>query len=84
MGGAYRTSDSLASARKAVAVTKSDVTVIPVTRALYIGGAGNVSLRLVDDSAAVMHLGVPAGTILSVQAVQVMDATTATGIVAWY
>lgn len=70
-----------AGARECTAVTKSDVTTYsPMFDALYVGGAGNVTI--VDgDGNTVEFVGVPAGTILPVNAYQVMDATTATSIV---
>lgn len=74
---------ALFSARKVVAVTPSDTTDLTNCRALWIGGAGTVSLKCVDDTAAV-SLTVPAGTLLPVFASRVMAATTATLIVALY
>lgn len=68
----------------AVAVTKSDATVIPPTRALWVGGAGNLSLKFHGGTAAVSIVGVAAGTLLPVNVTQVLDATTATSIVAMY
>lgn len=66
------------------AVTKSDSTVIAVCRALWVGGAGDLSLVFADGGSAVTIAGVPAGTLLPVQVTKVMDATTATSIVALY
>jgi len=74
---------ALFSARRLVAVTPSDSTDLTGVRALWIGGAGTVSLKCVDDTAAV-SLTVPAGTLLPVFASRVMAATTATLIVALY
>jgi hypothetical protein len=74
---------ALFSARRLVAVTPSDTTDLTNCRALWIGGAGTVSLKCVDDTAAV-SLTVPAGTLLPVFASRVMAATTATLIVALY
>ena len=66
------------------AVTKSDSTVLAVTRALWVGGAGDLSLVFADGGSAVTIAGVPAGTLVPVQVTKVMDATTATSIVALY
>lgn len=74
---------ALFSARRVAAVTPSDSTDLTGARALWVGGAGIVSLKCVDDSAAV-SLTVPAGTLLPVFAKNVMAATTATLIVALY
>jgi DNA-binding beta-propeller fold protein YncE len=68
----------------AVAVTKSDVTVIPATRGIYVGGAGNVVVRFKDDTAAVTLTAVPVGTTLDISVEQVLDATSATLLVALY
>lgn len=53
-----------------------------VTRALYVGGAGDVSVTM-QDSGDVVFEGVPAGTTLPVR-VKVVKATgtDATGIIA--
>lgn len=54
-----------------------------LTRGLYVGGAGNV--HIVDDGGTgVTFTGVPAGTILPVQAASIGtagDGTTATAMV---
>lgn len=64
-------------------VTPSDTTVLTGVRALWVGGAGNVSVIACNDTAAVT-LTVPAGTLLPIFAKKVMAATTATNIVAMY
>ena len=52
------------------------------TRAIYIGGAGDVELVLKGDSTAVVFSAVPAGTLLPVRAKRVVSTnTTATGII---
>jgi len=83
----YRTADATVAAHKAVAVVPSDVTVLNVTRGLYVGVAGNVAVVMADDAVAgtvSTFVGVPAGTILPVQVVKVMVATTATSMLALY
>lgn len=83
----YRTADSTAPAHRGVAVTKSDATELECTRALWVGGAGDVAVVFAEprgNSTAVTLAGVPAGTLLPVQVVKVMAATTATAIVALY
>lgn len=68
---------------KAAAVTPNDDTVLTTTRALYVGGAGAVAVRLADDSSAVTLAAVPAGTLLPIRASRVLSTgTTATNIVA--
>lgn len=74
----------IAPYRGAVAVTTSDATVIPVTRALYIGGAGNVVVRTVKGEQITLT-AVLAGTIYPIAVDKVLaTSTTATNIVALY
>ena len=84
MGSKYFTADATVSAHSAVAVTKSDTTVIQPTRALWVGGSGDISAVMAGNEATVTFVGVPAGTILPIQVTKVMAATTATSIVALY
>lgn len=74
---------ALFSANGLSAVTPSDSTVLVGVRALWIGGAGTVSVIAYGDSTAV-SIVVPAGTLLPIFAKKVMAATTATSIVAFY
>jgi hypothetical protein len=95
--GAFRHANNTVSAHGAVAVTASDTTDLPVTRAIYIGGTGNIAIVMPDhnldlgasaaaaQALAVVFSNVSAGTILPVQAVRVLSTgTTATNIVALY
>lgn len=69
----------------AVAVTPSDSTSFTQgpCRALYVGVAGNVSV--LSGGAAVVFVGVQAGSILPVETARVNStATTATNIVALF
>lgn len=68
---------------RGVAVTPHDTDRIDPTKALWVGGAGNVAVELVGDDASVTLVGVDAGTLLPVAAVKVLaTGTTATDIVA--
>jgi hypothetical protein len=81
MSGAFHKVDATVSARQGVAVTPSDSTVIPVTRALYIGGTGNLNVRM-TDGVNVLFTAIPAG-FAPLQVDQVLaTGTTATNIVA--
>ena len=83
MSGKYSTADATAPAHGAQAVTASDSTVLPGTRALWVGGAGNVAVKMSGNEATVTFVGVAAGTILPIQVTKVMATnTTATSIVA--
>lgn len=72
-------------ARGAFAVTKSDATVFSQpTRALYVGGAGDVAVRMLDQT-TVTFVGVPAAGLLPIRVDKVLSTgTTATSIVGLY
>jgi hypothetical protein len=79
--------DGLTSpAENAVAVTPHDSTdFVTASRALWIGGAGNISVEMVGGQSAVVFTGIQAGTILPLRVTRVNStSTTATSIVAIY
>lgn len=64
----------------AAAVTPSDSTAL-TSRAVWVGGAGDLSVRLSGTpSTTVVFTAVPAGTLLPISVVRIMAATTATNI----
>lgn len=64
------------------AVTKSDTVDLEyVTRAIYVGGAGNIAAVDVDGNVVTFN-GALAGSILPIRVRRVNDATTATNLVA--
>lgn len=70
---------------KVAAVTASDSTDLTGARGLFVGGAGNVAVRMVGDPDTTVTLtGVTAGSILPLRVTRVMAATTATNITALY
>lgn len=71
-------------ATRSGAVTPSDgVDLANVSRALWVGGAGNVAVMLRDDTVATTFVGVAAGTMMPLRVKRVMSTgTTATNIVA--
>jgi hypothetical protein len=74
---------SSSSALDAVAVTASDATTIPVTRALYVGTGGNIKVRMASG-ASVVFTNVAAG-VFPVQVDMVYTtSTTASGMFALY
>jgi hypothetical protein len=75
---------ALFSARRIAAVTPSDSTDLTGVRALWVGGTGNLSIKCVDDTAAVTIVIPNAGVLLPLFISRVMAATTATSIVALY
>lgn len=73
--------------QKAAAVTPADGSDLPggVCRAVYIGGAGNLSVILGDDSSPVTLTGLLVGTVYPICAKRIRStSTTATNIVALY
>jgi len=74
----------LTPSENAYAVTPSNTDPLPVTpKYLYVGGAGQVTLRTLDPAADVVFENVPPGGYLYVRASHVRAAgTTATAIMA--
>lgn len=70
----------------AASVTKSDATVFsPPTKSLFIGGAGDVAVRLFASQTVVTLTAVPAGTTLNISVDKVMSTnTTATNIIRFW
>lgn len=70
----------------AVAVTPSDTVNLTVpSRALYVGGAGNIVAVMQDSGTAVTFTGVLAGTVLPIRVLRVnATSTTATSLVALF
>ena len=81
MAGKYTSANATVSAHSALAVTPSDSTILPTTRALYVGTTGNLSVVMADDGNTVLFSNVPVG-IFPIQVIQVLAATTASNIVA--
>lgn len=69
---------------KSVAVTPSDSTDLTgtATKGLWVGTAGNLSVKLSGDSSATTWKNVASGTYVPGNFIRVMAATTATDIVA--
>lgn len=80
---AFRSADATVAAHGAVAVTPSDATIIPVTRSLYVGVAGNLAVRMADGQ-TVTFVSMAAGFApLQVDKV-LLTGTAATDIIALY
>lgn len=73
-------------AERSFAVTPNDSNdLTESTRGLWVGAAGNLSLMLVGDTAAVVFVGVQAGSLLPLRVKRVRaTGTTATDIVGVY
>lgn len=88
--GAHTSANATVSAHDARAVTPNDSTIIPTTRALYIGAAGNLTVRMADFFAQgaggdnILFVAVPIG-ILPIQVDKVYSTgTAAASIIALY
>jgi hypothetical protein len=67
--------------KNAFAITKSDTVDQPPMEAIYVGGAGDVAVRMPGSTTTVVFTAPPVGTILPIKAHRVMAATTATLLV---
>ena len=69
----------------AVSITPDDDTLLAsITRAVWVGGAGDMAVLMADDS-AVTFVGVQAGSLLPIRVKRVNNTdTTATGILGLY
>jgi hypothetical protein len=82
-GSGYFNDAAVGSVAYGVAVTKSDSTVLNGTRALYIGGTGDVAVRMEGGQNSLTFSAVPSGTTLPIRVDQVLSTgTTATLILA--
>lgn len=81
--GAYRNANATVSAHGAVAVTPSDSTELPVTRALFVGTTGDVAVVMADGQ-TVTFVNIANATVLPVQVQKVLVATSASNILALY
>ena len=81
--GAYRHANNTVSAHGAKSVTPSDVTVFNVCRAIYVGSAGDIAVRMADGD-EVTFASVAVG-IFPIQVDMVKSTnTTASSIIAMY
>jgi hypothetical protein len=66
-------------------ITAHDTNAQPVGRALYVGGAGNITGRLVNDTVDSVWNGVAAGSVLPLRFAFIRaTGTTATGLLALF
>jgi hypothetical protein len=72
-----------APATLAFAITPANGADLAVgTRAIYVGGAGNLTVRMSGDQAAAVFIAVPVGTVLPIAVDRVQaTGTTATNLV---
>ena len=69
----------------AAAITTSDtVSLTGITRAVYVGGAGNIT-AIMSNGDTVLFTAVPVGTLLPIRCTRInATATTATLLIAMY
>ncbi len=81
--GVFRSADATVSAHGAVAITKSDSTVFPITRAIYVGTTGDIAVHMADGQ-TITFKTVPVGPF-PIQVDQVLSTgTTAAELIALY
>lgn len=70
-------------ANGSVSITANNSTVLdPPARAIYVGGTGDLAVRMAGDATTPIFVAVPAGTVLPISVDKVLaTGTTATGIV---
>lgn len=84
MAAPYAKKDPNAPYAKGAAVVPGDGTVIPQTDALFVGGAGNLTVTMQDGTDLTLT-GVTAGSVLRLAVTKVKaTGTTATNIAALY
>lgn len=81
-----RGSASTQPSRRFAAITPHNSTDLDEpTRAVYVGGAGNIAAVMPDGGSAVVFTAVPAGTVLPIQVRRINStSTTATDLIALY
>ncbi len=68
-----------------VVVPSDTVRLLKVSRALYVGGAGNISVQMSKNDKAVTFMNVPAGAILPIRITRVNStSTTASNMLSLY
>lgn len=72
---------AISPARHAFAITPSDTEITQQLKGIYVGGAGNVTLRAKDSPSDVTFVAVPAGAILDVDPAFIRASSTATSMI---
>jgi hypothetical protein len=81
----YPASSSSQPAGDALAVTPADSDMVIISRAIYVGVSGNLTVKMAGSENTVTFTDVPAGSLLPIRVSQVRSTdTTATNIVALY
>ena len=80
---AHRSANATVAAHGAKTVTPSDSTVIEITRGVFVGTAGDLTVTMADGHDAVF-VNIASGAIVPIQVSKVKAATTASNILALY
>jgi hypothetical protein len=81
----YPASATTQPAGNALAITPADSDLSIISRAIYVGTAGNLTVKMAGSENTVTFAGVSAGSLLPIRVTQVLATnTTATNIVALY
>ena len=78
----YSTSGLQEPAADAIAVTPADTDLATRTRGVYVGTAGDLTVRMANGANVVTFVGVVAGSLLPIRVTQIRLASTATNIIA--
>jgi len=78
----FSTSGTINPGASAVAVTPADTQLAVRTRAVYVGGAGDLVVRMAGNDQIVTFYGVAAGSLLPIRVTEIRLATTASNVVA--
>jgi hypothetical protein len=69
----------------AITITPHNTTPLAkVSRAIYIGGSGNLVVEMLGGQTPITFVGVSAGCVLPIRVTKVLTDTTATNLVALY
>ncbi len=80
---AHRSANATVAAHGAKTITPSDSTVLEITRGLFIGTTGDLTVTMADGHDAVF-VNLPSGSVLPIQVSKVKTASTATNLLALY
>tara|TARA_X000001388_G_scaffold22291_1_gene15157 strand:- start:145 stop:420 length:276 start_codon:yes stop_codon:yes gene_type:complete len=81
----FRVSTAPASSGTAINYSSGDQTFTYPTRAIFVGGAGNLVVQMAGDSGNTTFTGIVAGSVLPIQIIKVVQSgSSATNAVALF
>lgn len=78
----FATSGEINPGANASAITPADTPLAQRTRAVYVGGAGDLAVRMAGNDQVVTFKSVAAGSLLPIRVTEIRLATTATDVLA--